>query len=185
MNIKNIITIAFASLILLTGVTCFFSYMNVQTEYQRRNNALQAAFEKQKSFHDGMWKTLKMQFGLKEELKETTLKTLDAYSQRGEAYKNASFVWVTESFPNVGQTGQAEYLKNLAITIEAQNEKFTAVRDNIVFATNEYNNFVTNPWNQFFLSADQEQRKDSKIITSTVTDNAANTLKDDMEWMNN
>lgn len=183
MNVKSIAIIATISFILLTSVSLFFTYMNVQGEYQRRSNGLQAAFEKQKSFHDRMWKTLQTQFNLKKDLESTTMKMLEAYSQRGEAYKNASFVWIQESFPNVGQAGQAEYVNRLAITISAENQSFEAVRNNIIFATNEYNNFVTDPWNQFFLTTEQEQKKDSRIITSSTTEDAANSLQDDMQWM--
>lgn len=183
MNIKTIITIAVTAFILLTGVSLFFTYMNVQGEYQRRNNSLQAAFDNQRVAHDEMWKVIKSKLNLKDELKQTTLQALEAYSKRGEAYSNASFVWVQESFPQLNQTGQADFYKQIAITIDSQNGKFTAVRNTIVFVTTEYNNFVTNPWNQFFLTSEQEQKKDSKIITSSTTDDAANTLQDDLKWM--
>jgi hypothetical protein len=181
---KNLVSWIIGGSILLFAIIIGISYMNTQGKWNRLNNACNAVFEREQVAHDEMWKTIKAQYGLKDELKEITLSVVDSYVARGQAYQNSQWTWIQEEYPQLNQTGSADFYRQLANTISDQNGKFTSIRNDVITVTNEYNNYVTNPWNQFFLFGDQETPKSSKVITSTVTQNAAKTLTDDQEWLN-
>lgn len=182
--INKTILFSLLGLLLIGGITIFVMRMNVQTQWNRQNNAVEAVFHRQKTVHDEMWKTIKQQMGLKDELRETTFKAIEAYQERGKAQGNAQWLWLQEQFPNLDQTGQKDFYMRLANVISDQNAKFTSIRNDVVTVTTEYNNFVTNSWTQLFLSADQCKTKSPKIITSGVTNQAAETGEDNLEWMN-
>lgn len=184
MNTKRIVLFAALGAVVLFGIIAFISYMNVQATWNVKNNATVAVFDRQRAAHDEMWKVIKTQYGLKEDMKEITLKVVDSYVARGQAYGNSQWTWIQESYPQLNQTGSADFYRQLANTIADQNGKLTSIRNDVITVTNEYNNYVTNPWNQFFLFGDQEKTKESRIITSSVTENAAASGRDDLEWMN-
>lgn len=169
-------------LLTVLGVGC--TYMNTQAQWARLDNSTDAVFDRQRATHDEMWKVVKSQMGLKDEQKEMYLAALTAYSDRAKGTSNANWVWLQESFPQLNQTGAPAFYQQLANTIADQNGKLTSVRNDVITVTNEYNNFVTNPYNQIFLSADQEKKRESRIITSGVTNEAARTGEDNLEWMN-
>lgn len=178
------IVIGFLALIVGGIAVYFIARMNVQTEWNRMNNATNAVFQRQKIAHDEMWKVIKTNMGLKDDLREITFKAMEAYAERGKSQSGTQWLWLQESFPQLNQTGAADFYQKLSNIISDQNGKFTAVRNEVVYATNEYNNFVTNSWRQLFLTAEQCKTREAKIITSGVTNRAAETGEDDLEWMN-
>lgn len=181
---KNIKFWVILGSVLILAVICGIAYMNTQSTWNRLNNATNAVFDRQRVAHDEMWKTIKTQYGLKDELKDVTLKVVQSYVDRGQAYQNSSWTWIQEQYPQLNQTGSADFYRQLANTISDQNGKLTSIRNDVITVTNEYNNYVTNPWNQFFLFGEQETPKQSRVITSSVTDKAAQTLQDDNGWLN-
>lgn len=172
----TILTVLFS---ILFG-TC--TYFNVQKQWAIHDNAAAAVFERQKVAHDEMWKVIKSKFGLKDDMKEMYFAAVNAYAERGKSYQNTTWVWVQENFPQLNQTGAADFYRELGNTIESQNAKFSSIRNDVVTVTNEFNNFVSDPYNQIFLSSQQEQKRESKIITSAVTNEAARTLEDNLDW---
>lgn len=168
-------------LIILFGV--FIGYMNTQSKWNMMNNATNAAFERQKVAHDEMWKVIKTNMNLRDELREVTFKAIEAYAERGKTQTNADFLWLKENYPNLNQTGAADFYQKLANIISDQNGKFTSVRNDVIFATNEYNNFVTNSWTRLYLNAEQCKTRDAKVITSSLTQEAVESGRDDLEWL--
>lgn len=184
MSIKTIVLWVIVAFFLTTVIGVGCTYMNVQAQWARLDNSTDAVFDRQRATHDEMWKVVKSQMGLKDEQKEMYLAALTAYQERGKATSNASWVWLQESFPQLNQTGAPAFYQQLANTIADQNGKLTSIRNDVITVTQSYNDFVTNPYNQFFLSADQEKKRESRIITSGVTNEAARTGEDNLEWMN-
>lgn len=179
---KKVIAYVAIGTIALFAIIATVTYFNTQGQWARLNNAVNAVFDRQRVSHDEMWKVISSQYGLKDELKETTLAVVQSYVDRGAAYQNSSWTWIQEQYPQLNQTGSADFYRQLANTISDQNGKLTSIRNDVITVTNEYNNYVTNPWNQFFLFGSQEDIKQSRVITSSVTQKAADTLQDDMEW---
>ncbi len=173
------------ALLLIGGITLWVMRMNTQTQWNRQNNAVEAVFQKQKVAHDEMWKVIKTQMGLKDELRDITMAAMQAYSERGKSYSGTQWLWLQEQFPQLNQTGSSEFYQKLSNIISDQNGKFTAIRNDVVMVTNEYNNFVTNSWTQFFLSAEQCKTREAKIITSGVTNRAAESGEDNLDWLEN
>ena len=182
--INKVIVFAFLGLIVAGVAAYFIARMNVQTTWNQMNNATNAAFERQKVAHDEMWKTIKSNLGLKDELRDVTFKAMEAYAERGKSQSGAQWLWLQEQFPQLNQTGMSDFYQKLANIISDQNGKFTSVRNEVIYTTNEYNNYVTNSWRQMFLTSEQCKTRKAKIITSGVTNKAAETGEDDLEWMN-
>jgi hypothetical protein len=63
------IIIGFLTLIVGGIAVYFIARMNVQTEWNRMNNATNAVFQRQKIAHDEMWKVIKTNMGLKDDLR--------------------------------------------------------------------------------------------------------------------
>lgn len=183
--ISKTILFSLLGLLLFGGITLWIMRMNTQTRWNRQNNAVEAVFQRQKVAHDEMWKVIKTQMGLKDDLREMTFAAMEAYAERGKSQSGTQWLWLQESFPQLNQTGAADFYQKLSNIISDQNAKFSAIRNDVVTVTNEYNNFVTNSWTQFFLSAEQCKTKTARIITSGVTNKAAESGEDNLEWLEN
>lgn len=169
--------------IALVVLTLGIMYMNTQSKWNVQNNAVDAVFQRQKTAHDEMWKVIKTQFGLKDDVRAQFDNLVNTWGERSKSQSGAQWLWVQESMPNL--SGSTDFYKQIAQTVENQNGKFTSIRNDVVTVTNAYNDFVTNPWNQLFLFGSQENKRTFDIITSGVTNEAARTKEDNLEWMEN
>lgn len=159
--------------IILSIAIYFVVKTNIQAQVIRLDNAVTASVERQTATHDALWKTIKGGRVMSKESDSLAYATISAWSERGQLL----------AFENTPQTAAFNSIRiELLRTMQDQHDKLTSIRDEVVYATKCYNDYVMNPWRAAFLTAEQQKPKKAQIITSDLSQNAVQTGKDNMEW---
>lgn len=157
----------------ITGVVMYISYDN---KYVTLNNLYEAQVSQDKLIHDEMWKILQQKAGVTENYAESFNKNytniMDARYKEG----GAMMKWITEANPNF----DVALYKDLSTSIEVYRTKFTMVQSKLISIHNEMKNLLTLFPSRFFVATiGGHVLPELNIVTSTRTDNAFVTGKDD------
>ncbi len=156
----------------LTGVIMYYIYDN---KYVTINNLYEAQVAQDQIVYDEVWKVIQQQAGVSEKYSDDFRRNyrdiMNARNYGGEMMK-----WITEQNP----TFDASMYAKLMNTIESQRSKFTTVQTKLISIHNELKNLLTLFPSRFFLvTIGGHILPELKIVTSTRTDNAFQTGKDD------
>lgn len=163
-------------ILVFLGITAVVMYFIYDNKYITLNNLYEAQVSEDKLIHDEMWKILQQQAGVTENYAESFDKIYknmnDArYKTGGEMMK-----WIQESNPNFDSKLYSKVMES----IEVYRTKFTNVQRKLVSIHNEMKNLLTLFPSRFFLvTIAGHILPELNIVTSTRTDNAFTTGKDD------
>lgn len=179
---KSIILIIIAASFVIAGLSIFVTRMNTLTEYNQLVDNYDAMRVKEAAFHDELWKTIS-------QTAQVDVKNDEMQNRLFQAWENAISKTATSSvstgqgimpilFQQTGISLDTSVKNKLVQIIDDKHSEFTLRRNDIAAACLELNKFVSNEWNRMFLP-DHAKKVDCKIITSTRTQNASETGRDD------
>jgi hypothetical protein len=153
----------------VAGILMYYSYSN---KYITLKNLYEAQVEDDKNIFDEVWKVIKGQAGVSEQyatkFKENYQAIMSARNYGGEMMK-----WITEANPNF----TPEMYVKLQSTIEAQRAKFATAQRKMISYHMEIKNAVQLFPGSLFIG--NREIPELKLVTSTKTENAFQTGKDD------
>jgi hypothetical protein len=167
------VLIAFGVLALI----CVFMFISISNREARLRNAINAKQKDNTSEFDNMWKKIQ-QVAEVPQAKMASLKDIFvSYAQaRGANTSGGSLAtWVKESVPNVSDTT----FENLMNIITASRDSWTQRQKELIDLSREHNNMLTTFPSGAVCSILGRQPIDITIVTSTRTDKAFQTGKDD------
>lgn len=170
-KLATILLLSFAFL----GFTAVVMYFVYDNKYVTLNNLYEAQVAQDQIVYDEMWKIIQQQAGVTENYSESFRKNYKDIMQ-SRNYGGEMMKWIQEANPNFST---AMYEK-LMVSIETYRTKFTMVQSKLISIHNEMKNLLTLfPSRIFLVTIGGHQLPELKIVTSTRTDNAFQTGKDD------
>ena len=182
MNFNQTLTLFVILSVVVVGVSYFGVRMSKYSTLNQLHNTVEALQDKQASFFDSHWKTLKQlaqvdtAFVAQEQKYFDTWK--EAISKTGNFEQSTNTI-IPMMFQQAGLDGPNTVFKEkLSQVIKDGNKDFEIVRNEVIASINQYNNFVGDPWTPFF--GINEQKLDAKdfLILSSKTNNALITGED-------
>lgn len=164
-----------ATLLILIGVgaSVFFWVVGVKRQEIALSNKYEAKAQDVRLTHDNMWKTLKEQFGIQEQYKETFLSGLAAVA---EGRKGGSlFKMSTESSSQLGLSEKV--FQDMMHSIDGKRAELMREQKVWVDVWKEHKTLCEDPIKGFVVG--DKILPEPKIIVSTRTQNAAETGIDD------
>jgi hypothetical protein len=162
--------------LLFLGIAGVFMYISYNNKFVALENLYKKQISEDQLIHDEMWKILQSQAGVTENYAESFNKIYkninDArYKTGGEMMK-----WIQEANPNF----DSKLYDKVMTSIEVYRTKFTDVQTKLLSIHNEMENLLTLFPSSFFLSTiGGHVLPELKIVTSTKTEKAFETGKDD------
>lgn len=165
------VILAFVGLIAFQSFNVANKAHMLYTEYESVNATVE-------NTHDNMWKTLKQKGQVFKESNKLFEKELEAYVNRGGAYKNSMMTFITENMPKSWTKDQATELMN---SIEDERDKLSVKNDHANYAASNYNAYANSPSRRFIVKwlTSYPTKVEIKQITSTRSKNASETGSDD------
>lgn len=163
-------------IIAFLGIGAIVWYFAIDNKFVTTKNLYEAQIAKDKIIHDKMWKIISQQAGVTENYAESFEKIYTKVMK--ERYENGGTLmkWITEANPNY----TPELHVKLMSTIEVYRNEFADVQIKLVSIHNEMKNQLTLFPSRFFLvSIGGHTLPELNIVTSTKTDDAFFTGKDD------
>lgn len=163
--------------IIIVGLLCIFgigrcSYsskaIGLQNDYKAKLKANQASF-------DNMWKKIQQVSQVPAEKKEALKEVITAYTSGRGTNGGGMISAVREAVPNL----DLSIYDQLVNIITGSRNTWTTNQEELVSIANSYNKTISSPVAQFFLIGSGYQPIDPQIITSSKTEEAFNTGKDD------
>jgi hypothetical protein len=183
MKIYQIVILAFIGFLLLSSATWVITRMNKIKQLRQFENTVEALVDKQASYFDSFWKSVSQvamvdtAFAAQEQRYYDAWR--DAISQTQNVQQAAQQSIIPMLFNQAGVSApNPEFKRNLMRVITDGHFTFEARRNDIIAVINQYNDFVTDPWLDFyFIDADKMDASDF-IITSSRTNRAVETGED-------
>lgn len=170
-KLGTILLLAFA-FIGFTAVVMYYVYDNKYIETQ---NLYEAQVAENQTVYDEVWKIIQQQAGVTENYSESFKENYTAIME-SRNYGGEMMKWIQESNPNF----TPELHEKLMTSIETYRVKFTMVQKKLISIHNELKNQLTLMPSRFFtVTIGGHVLPELKIVTSTRTDNAFETGKDD------
>lgn len=168
------------TLILL--VSSYFSIQNTAVAKQENVRAHEKAYNQE---FDNMFKKIAQIAqipdhalqGAKEAFKEIYTPLIEGRYKDGR--NDGLMRWIQESNPQFDTKDYYSLYQGLANTIEASRDKLTNKGNEWVTVVQDYNTYIRTVPNSWFLSNSKFPREEAKIITSSKTEEAVKTGKDD------
>lgn len=170
-KLGTILALGFAFL----GFTMVVMYYVYDNKYVQTENLYEAQVAQNQAVYDEVWKIIQQQAGVTEQysesFKDNYTSIMNSRNYGGEMMK-----WIKESNPNYSPELHAK----LMTSIETYRTKFTMVQTKLISIHNELKNQLTLFPSRFFtVTLGGHTLPELKIVTSTRTDNAFETGKDD------
>jgi len=155
-------------------VLTFISVYNIDVELHNQYNAQVKANE---VIFDKVWKVIQQKAGVTEQyatqFKEIYIQIMDArYAQDNS---NLLMKWIQESNPQF----DASIYKDLSMSIEANRSEFARVQEKLIDIDREHNNLLKKFPTNIFLMIKGDKSFELKIVTSSKTEQAFQTGKED------
>lgn len=163
------------AIIVVVLISMFFSYNNQENELRQLVKARQLD---NKNVMDNMWKTMSEQGGIPDRERETATTLFVDYAGARTTEGEAKFMkWVKEAVP---PSVTPELYKNLMNSIAALRADFENAQRRLIDVNRQRNTLIAQYPARFFISNTTEI--DIVIVTSTRTDNAFATGRDDQTF---
>ena len=179
---KNITAFIIAGLLFL-GLVLFGSYVNITNNEVTMRKRVEAQQDVCKANFDKMFKVIAQSAQVPEQLMEKSKEAFkEIYTPLMEGrYSNdrggALMSWVTESNPQFDLNAIAPLYERLQIAIEANREQYFLEQKKLIDMNREHSTYISKFWQKMFLG--DIKPVDIKIITSTYTETAYKTGKED------
>lgn len=172
MNNKSFIFIAILCFLGIGTIIAYFVYDN---KFITTKNLYEAQVEEDKIVYDEMWKIIQQQAGVTENYSDSFRKNYTAIME-SRNYGGEMMKWIQESNP----TFNSSMHEKLMVSIETYRTKFKNVQSKLISIHNELKNQLTLFPSRFFLvTIGGHVLPELNIVTSTRTENAFATGKDD------
>lgn len=177
MNKGILIALVLAGGVMLTGfvgvvwgVGTYNDEAALKNQYDSKVSANEASF-------DNMWKKIQQTSQVPDAQKNAFREIFEGYAKARSGNGNGGSVmnWIKEAIPNV----KLDLYKNLLNIITGSRDEWTRNQIELVSISNQYNLKLSVFPSNFLLHALGFQKIDPKVITSTRTDAAFKTGKDD------
>lgn len=157
----------------LIGVVMFISYSNKEVDLRTSFNAQQKANE---TVFDKVWKVIEQKSGVSsqyaDKFKEIYVEVMDARYKDGGGQL---MKWIQESNPQF----DASLFKDLSLAIESNRAEFQRVQSKLIDIKREHDNLRMKFPSSIFLAIKGTKELQMKIVTSSKTDKAFETGKED------
>lgn len=176
MNTKWIVGLAVAGTIALIGLVTLVTAVGIYNAQSSLQNTYEMKIKANESDFDNMFKKIRQSVQIPEAKKDAFRDIFTAYAgARTSEGQGRVMAWVKESAPNV----DLSTYDNVLNIINGSRDSWTSRQKELVDLAREYNqNLVVFPKN-IFLKFCGFQKIDPKIVTSTKTEEAFKTGKDD------
>jgi len=175
---KSLIVVgALIGLLVLTAVIFGTMAVSFHNKEVRLRNLITAKQTDNKSEMDAMWKIIDQNAQVTVLQKNALMDIFNGYAEArtGNDSSASLMKWITESVPNVDQSTYTKLMN----TITAQREGFKFRQKEILDFKREHDNLITTFPNVIFATILGRHKIDVVIVTSTRTENAFKTGKDD------
>ncbi len=161
-------------LLLVVVIGMYISYNNKEAVLR---NQITAQIKVNTAVYDEVWKVISQQAGVsseyKESFKEVYIGIMDARYSKGDG---SLMKWITESNPQF----DSGLFKQLMTSIESLRAKFTNNQKTLTDLKLQHDNLLdVFPGSFFLVTIGGKEKIDIPIVTSTRTENAFETRKDD------
>jgi beta-lactam-binding protein with PASTA domain len=152
-----------------------FMWMNYSNSEVRLRNAIVAKQKDNQNEMDAMWKNISQTAQVADKDRQSLMQIFNGYAQArsGEGDNQAIFKWIKESVPNV----DTKTFQNLQNIIVSQRDGFKFRQKELLDLNREHDNIIDTYPSHLFVGG--RGKIDVVIVTSTRTDNAFKTGKDD------
>ena len=168
--------IAFVILFVISVISIAGACLNWYNIENRQRLLVTTTQQKNQVIFDNVWKTISQQVQVsddyKNSFKEIYVGMADARFSKGDG---SLMKWVQESNPNFDMS----LFKTLMHTIEGKNMEFAESQKQLLDLGREHDLILTTPPASLFYSLLGKKHIDLTIVTSTRTENAFKTGKDD------
>lgn len=180
MKKSTILWLAFG-VIAFIGIIWFFSSMNIKAAANKKQKNVQAH---EKMYHQGfdvMVKTIAQEAGIPDHaIKGATEAFVKIYPAIMDARGinkegNALMVWVQEQNPQFDTKQYYTMYEKLMDIVESTRKQLENRGNEWIAVVNDYNTYVSNPYNTWFLSESKYPQMSANIITSANTKEAIRT----------
>lgn len=162
------------AVILVTGLIGKFIGL-YNTEIALRNQIIAKQTDNQSSF-DNMWKKIKQAANVSDKYKDGFKEVLEAYTTgRQDASSQMLMKWGNEAVPNL----DSSVYKQINNIIVASRDDFTANQRELIDLNREHDILLDTFPNNICFKIMGIKKIDIKVVTSTKTDEAFETRKDD------
>ena len=176
---KVVASVLIALLVILTGSSFTFGGYVISTLNTEAilANQIKTKQLNNKNIYDNMWKKISQTGQVSQQDRESLSKIFNSYAQArsGTGDNQAVMKWVQEAIPNIDNTTMVN-LQN--IIISSRNE-FSRNQSELLDLANEHNTMFDVFPSNIVLSMFSRQKIDAKLVTSSRTENAFDTGKDD------
>lgn len=159
-------------LAIVIGLLMYVTYSNAEV---RLRNAMVAKQKDNQNEMDAMWKNIAQTAQVAEKDRSSLMEIFNghALARTGTGDNKAIFKWIQESVPNV----DTKTFQNLQNIIVSQRDGFKFRQKELLDFKREHNNLIDTYPSRIFVGG--RGKIDVVIVTSTRTDNAFKTGKDD------
>ncbi len=178
-NVSNAAKIAIAAFVCAIAVFLVFagSIVEVLNSENHLANVINAKQKDNKSEMDAMWKTIEQTAQVSKAHKDSLIEIFNGYaSARTGNGKGGSLAnWIKEAVPNV----DLSTFNNLQNIISAKRDGFAQRQKELLGLSSAHNDIIGGVWSGFVCKVFGRHAINVTIVTSTRTENAFETGKDD------
>ena len=176
MNMKWLVPLGALGVMLMIGVVLLFGVLGMYNTQATLKNTYEMKVKDNQSEFDNMWKKIQQVVQIPEAQKEAFKEIFVSYAEARTSESSGKLMtWLQESVPNVN----LDSYNNVMNIVVASRDGWTMRQKELVDYARVYNqNLVTQP-KGFILGFFRFERIDPQIVTSTRTDEAFRTGKDE------
>ena len=177
MNSKVLKIIAVIGIVFVIGlifVGKLFGTLNREADLRTRIEATQKRAE---VTFDKTWRTTKQVAGVADKYTETLKEVVQGTftGRYGDGGSKAMFQFLKEANPQI----DSSIFKQVMATVEVYNAEFAAAQKDLIADSQEHNQIMNRPISGTVLSMLGKRKIEIKLVTSTATENAYKTGKND------
>lgn len=170
------VTIAILAFLIVTGFSLVGHGIGLYNQEIQLRNQITAKQEENKSNFDNMWKKIKQSANVADKYKDGLRDVLSAYTKGREKESNQLLMdWTKEAVPNF----DSSIYKQLNNIIVSSRDDFTLNQKQLIDLNRQHDVLLDTFPNNLYYKVMGIKKIDVIVVTSTTTDNAFETAKDD------